>query len=143
MSKETSLKDKINQEMSVDYTNVLDKNFNAAKQFVRIMQEGKVDVIVKDRLTGKDQIRLYLLGKLYAKESGRSVTDHVKNKELEEELGVKTGSLLPWLKDLRDNNLIKAAKDGLHFMPLNMIERTLREIKNKMDADIDAKKDKK
>jgi len=98
----SELKRKIQEEMMVDYSNTLEKNFDLAKQFIRVTKEGKVDVVVKEKVTGKEQILLYLIGKLYAKEAGFSVTDEVGNKELLDELGVPQGSLLPWLKALRD-----------------------------------------
>jgi len=121
--------------MSVDYSNALEKHFDLAKQFIRITKEGKVEVRLKDRLNGKDQILLYLIGKLYAKEAGLAIMEDAGNKELMDELGVPQGSLLPWLKDLRDKNQIKAVKRGqytYHIIPVNLIERTLKNIEEKI-----------
>ena len=96
------LKKRIIDEMTVDYSSALEKNFDLAKQFVRITKEGKLDILFKEKLTGKEQVMLYLIGKLYAKEAGLSTTDDVGNKELMDELGIPEGSVLPWLKGLRD-----------------------------------------
>ena len=130
-----SLKKKILEEMTVGYANALEKNFDLAKQFIRITQDGKVDVIVKDRVNGKEKILLYLIGKLYAKEAGFSPTDDVGNKELMDELGIPRGSLLPWLKELRDKNRIKQIKKGKtvrHRIPINIVEKTLKSIERKL-----------
>ena len=130
-----SLKKRILEEMTVDYANALEKNFDLAKQFMRITQDGKVDVIVKERISGKEKILLYLIGKLYAKEAGFSPTDDVSNKELMDELGIPEGSLLPWLKELRDKNKIKQIKKGktvYHRIPINAVERTLKSIEKKL-----------
>lgn len=128
-----NLKQRILEEMSVSYTNALEKNFELAKQFIRVTSEGKVEVLVKEQLNGKQQILLYLIGKLYSKEAGLTPTESAGNKELTEELGIPMGSLLPWLKDLRDQNRIKAVKTGYHQISINLIEKTLKEIEKKIN----------
>lgn len=132
-------KKKILNEMTVDYANALEKNFDLAKQFLRITGDGKVDVQVRGKLTGQRQILLYLIGKLYAKEAGLTETDEVGNKELMSELGIPEGSLLPWLKDLREKKKIKQVKRGRythHSISINVIEKTLRDIEKKMKKNI-------
>ncbi len=130
-----TLKQRIIDEMTVDYSNSLERNFDLAKQFMRITKEGKVDILNKDKLSGKEQISLYLIGRLYAKEAGFSATDDVGNSELMNELGIPKGSLLPWLKELRDANKIKPIKRGKfthHTIAVNMVEKILRNIEIKM-----------
>lgn len=137
--KESDLKKKIIEEMTVDYFNALEKNFDLAKQFIRITKGAKVDILFKDRLSGTEQILLYLIGKLYAKEAGFTVTDEVGNKELLEELGVPEGSLLPWLKELRDTNKIKQVKKGRythHVIAVNLVEKTLNSIESKIKKSV-------
>ncbi len=131
MAEKESLKKRIREEMSIDYANALEKNFELAKQFVRVTSDGKVDVLVKEKLSGKEQILLYLIGKLYAKEADLTATEYVGNKELADELGIPMGSLLPWLKNLRDTNKIKSVKKGYHSIPINLVERSLKAIEKK------------
>lgn len=134
-----NLTKKIIEEMTVDYSNALEKNFSLAKQFIRITKDGKVDILAKDRLKGKEQILLYLIGKLYAKEVAFAATDNVGNKELMDELGIPEGSLFPWLKDLRDENNIKQVKKErrvYHFIPINLVERTLKSIEKKISKSV-------
>lgn len=134
-----NLTKKIIEEMTVDYSNALEKNFSLAKQFIRITKDGKVDILAKDRFNGKEQILLYLMGKLYAKEVGFTATDNVGNKELMDELGIPEGSLFPWLKDLRDGNNIKQIKKErrvYHFIPINLVERTLKSIAKKISRSV-------
>jgi hypothetical protein len=128
-------KTRIRGEMMVDYASALEKNFDLAKQLLRITSGGKVDLQFKEKLTGQQQILLYLIGKLYAKEAGLVETDDVANKELMSELGIPEGSLLPWLKDLREKKKIKQVKRGRythHSIFINVIEKTLRDIEKKM-----------
>jgi hypothetical protein len=135
MHKRADLKKRITEEMTVDYSNALEKNFDLAKQFIRITKDGKVDILFKDKLSGKDQIILYLIGKLYAKEAGFITMDDVANKELMDKLGIPQGSLLPWLKDLRDKNRIKQVKRGQythHNIPVSLVERTLKTVEKKI-----------
>lgn len=138
-----NLKQKIIEEMTVDYSNALEKNFDLAKQLIRITKEGKVDILHKDKLKGTEQILLYLIGKLYAKEAGFSVTDDAGNSELLKELGIPKGSLLPWLKELRDGNKIKPIKRGKfthHSISINMVERTLKSVEIKIKKHIEGGK---
>jgi len=138
-----NLKQKIINEMTVDYSNALEKNFDLAKQFIRITKEGKVDILHKDMLNGTELISLYLIGKLYAKEAGFSATDDVGNSELLDELGIPKGSLLPWLKELRDANKIKPIKKGRfthHSISVNVVEKTLKSIDKKIKKRIEGGK---
>lgn len=127
-----NLKRRIAEEMTVDYASALEKNFDLAKQFIRITREGNVDILFKDKLTGEERIRLYLVGKLYAREAGLAATNEAENKELMDELGIPRGSLYPWLKGLRDKNMIKQVGKERHVIPVNLVERTLNSIEQKL-----------
>lgn len=132
---QSDLKKKILGEMTVNYSDNLEKNFDLAKQFVRITRDGQVDVLIKDKVTGTERIQLYLIGKMYAKEAGLATTDEVGNNELMEQLGIPIGSLLPWLKQLRDANRIKQLKrekNVYHRIPVNLIEGTLKAMEKKV-----------
>jgi len=121
--------------MTVDYSDALEKNFEIAKQIIQITKKGKINVIEKDKLTVKEQIQAYLIGKLYAKKAELTDSKWVGNKELENELGISGGSLRPQLKNLRDSNQINQKKEGnnvLHSIPLNLVEKTLQNLKEKL-----------
>jgi len=129
------LKRKIIEEMTVEYSGTLEKNFDLAKQFIRITKDGKVDILIKDKVSGQDRILLYLTGKLYAKEAGLAPSDNVGNKELMNELGIPEGSLLPWLMALRKKpgiKQIKEEKQVAHYMPINLVEPILKAIERKL-----------
>ena len=137
--KENDLKKRIIEEMTVDYSNALGKNFDLAKQFIRITKDGKVDILFKDKISGEDKILLYLIGKLYAKEVGFIATDDAGNKELMNEIGIPEGSLLPWLKNLRDKNKIKQIKKGRythHSISVNLVERILKRVEGKIKKSV-------
>lgn len=133
--KERDLRKKILEEMTADYSNALDRNFDLAKQYFKITKEGKVDILHKDKISGKEQILLYLIGKLYAKEASFTSTEDVGNKELMDELGIPIGSILPWIKDLKDNKKIKPTRRGRHIhhsISINLIEKTLKNAEKKL-----------
>jgi hypothetical protein len=132
----SDLKKRIREEMTVDYDNVLERNFDLAMQLFRTTRDGLVDIRVKDKLTGVEQIQLYLIGKMYAREGEVSLTDDVGYKEFKEQLGMPKGSLNPWLKQLRDKNKITQLKrEGVVYfrMSPNLIDDTLNRIKKKLD----------
>ncbi|MDD5494226.1 MAG: hypothetical protein PHG36_06115 [Dehalococcoidia bacterium] len=134
--KKPGLRDRIIKEMTIDHLNALEKNFDLAKRFIRITKEGNVDILIRDKLNGKESIILYLVGKLYAKEAGFTEMESVANRELMEELGISEGSLLPWLKDLRDDNKIKQIKRErytYHYVPINLVEKYLKTIEAKLN----------
>ena len=134
LSKAADLRKRILEEMTADHSSALERNFDLAKQFLRITREGKVEVQFKDQLTGQEQILLYLIGKLYAKEAGVTTTDDAENKELMDELGVPKGSLLPWIKALRDKGRIKTVRKKRythHTVALNFVETTLKSVERK------------
>lgn len=136
MTEQDELKERILNEMVIDHSDALDKNYTLAKELMRITKEGKVSVVVKDGLTGPEKISLYLIGKRYAKRAGLAASEYTKNDELMNELGIMMNSLLPWLKTLRDTNVVIQGKsDGrevTHAISLNAVERTLKEISKKL-----------
>ena len=135
----SNLKDRIIKEMTVDHSNALDRNFSLARQFIRITRDGKVDILVKDKISGKEKIKLYLIGKLYAKEAGYATTDDVGNKELMDEIGIPKGSVLPWVSSLKNKNQIREVRKGKyvhHCIPLNLVERTLSRIEQKIKKSV-------
>jgi len=104
---------------------------------IRLAKNGDVEVLVKEKLTGQEKILLYLLGKLYAKEAGLTATDEVGNNELMENLGIPSGSLLPWLKNLRDENRIKQIEKErrvYHYLSIGQVEKVLRETMEKLQG---------
>ncbi len=134
-SDKENLRKRILQEMTVDYSKVLEGNFGLAKQFIRLTKEGDVEILVKEKVTGQERILLYLIGKLYAKEAGLTSSDEVGNQELMENLGMPQGSLLPWLKGLRDENKIKQIKrerHTYHTIPISLVGKTLKQIDKKL-----------
>lgn len=130
-----SLEERIKSEMTVDYRDALEKNFETAKEFIAITPEGKISLRKREGLSGIDRILLYLLGKVYAAKVGYAKEEKVSNVELMDELGIKQGSLLPWLKSLRDNNFIKTDSRGnlsYHYIQHNRIETVLSDVAKKL-----------
>ena len=133
--KNNDLKTRIMEEMTIDYETILERNFDRAKQLLRVTQQGTVSVRSQESLTGRERILLYLVGKLYAKEAGLAATGDAGNEELVAELGMPEGSVLPALKELRDAGRVDQTRRGrfvYHMVPLDLVERTLKEIEGKM-----------
>lgn len=125
--------------MITDTTNALERNFNLAKKFVEISQEGKVNVLLKSHseIDAKDSLTLYMVGKLYAKEAELCESEAVSNDELAEELGLPGGTVRRALVELRNERKITQAKRGLHSIKTNLLERILNDIALKVDEKID------
>lgn len=128
------LKEKILSEMMSNHSTALERNFEKAKSFFKISQTGGVEILAKESFGGEELILLYLIGKCYAKEVGVSGTSGATNEELKQELGKPEGSILPWLKSLRDKNKIRQNKDARpteHYILTNLIEDTLNKLGKK------------
>jgi len=129
----SELKERILKEMVVDYKSALEKNFNTVKRFLAITKDGTVHLHVdKKKLSGKQLILIYLIGKIYAKEAGCSDVDHATNKELMDELGLPEGSVWGYLSQLNNENRIRQVGKGAYRIPVNLIEKTLSEISSKV-----------
>ena len=138
---EDTLKEKILNEMVVDYSDALEKNYALAKKFIRITKDGKVDILFKDKLTGTEKVSLYLIGKLYAKRAGLAETEYADNKELTDELGIPMNSLLPWLMTLRNENKVHTKSNGRktsHAITINAVEPILNTINRKIEVQQDS-----
>lgn len=134
-NRKEKLKQRILQEMTVDYSKVLEQDFDLAKQLFRLTKDGDVEILVREKISGKEEILLYLIGKLYAREAGLTSTEEVGNEEFLEKLGMPTGSLLPWLKTLRDSNIVKQIRrEGrtYHIIRINLVDKILKKIMKKI-----------
>ncbi|MEM2974737.1 MAG: hypothetical protein QW112_03910 [Candidatus Micrarchaeia archaeon] len=133
MAEKKPLKERISEEMLEDYGGAVERSFGLAQKLMRLTRDGRVHILVdKSKLTGKELIQLYLIGKLYAKEGGIVESAAVSNKELMEELGIIQGSVLPWTKELRDANRIKPVDSGVHEIQLPFVESFLKGILSKI-----------
>jgi hypothetical protein len=140
MQEQSELKRRIQEEMTVSYSINLEKSFDLAKRFIRLVPDGTVELLLKDNLTRKQQILLYLIGKMYAKEAGYVTDESASNNELLKHVGLPLGSLLPFLKELRDQNLIHQIKrdnNVHHSFPLSK----LPEILNTIDGNLNGNQD--
>lgn|SRR2546422_10874911 len=139
MEAQAQLKKRILEEMTVKHSAILTESFELAKQYVRVMEDGYVEVLVKDRVTGKEQILLYLVGKLYAREAGLATDEMVGTAELLDRLGIPEGSLFPWLKELRDNNQIRQVKrenNVFTTVPPARVQEILTSIQKKLASNL-------
>jgi len=130
-----SLKAKIINEMMTDYKSALEKNFQIAKQFIKITIEGKVEVLFTEKLSTENKICLYLIGKAYTQAAEFSATNEATARELMDDLGIIKGSFYPLIKRLRDKNKIDQIRRGKYTyfsIPSNLIERTLLQINKKI-----------
>ena len=130
------LKERIKDQMMSSYSNSLEKNFELAKNFIRITKEGKVDVIVKDKINVKFSILLYLIGKLYSKEGSLSETEFVGSKEFMEELGLPSGTFWRSIKELKDKNKVNTKTNkgvNSYTILISSVEKVLKMIKEKIE----------
>ncbi len=133
-----TLKDKILEELTIDSSRLLEESFDQIKKYLRITPAGAIQLLNVEKLTGEEQLILYMIGKTYAKEAGLVVSDAVSNAEFMAELTMPKGSLLPGLKKLRDAHKVHQIKtEGgergsvAHYIALPRIKAIVSEIVQK------------
>lgn len=129
-----SLKERILAEMTVSHADALEKHFELAKQLIQITTTGKIHLVEKDNYNAKEQIVLYLIGKVYAKKAELSIEDGADRSELMSELGLPGGTVDPKLKELADGRVIERNKDATatkYSVSLARLEQQLKAIQLK------------
>ena len=130
---EQSLEDWIKSELTVDITQELAKHKETIKNFIKLIPDGSVLVMdQKKNFSAKDKIALYMIGKLYSNYAKYSSEKTVKNKELEDALGLPEGTVKNSLFRLRKDNYVMVVAEGVHQIKFDKIGDILNEIKGKM-----------
>ena len=123
-----SLKQRILDEMLVDYDDILEEYFDSARTLFNLQKDGTVEVLDIEHMSNRDKIVKYLIGKLYSTKSELCQSFNVGYQELEDNLMIPKGSLMSSLKKLRDTKVIKSAKEdglSLHFITPNEASKYL------------------
>ena len=129
------LKRRIKEEMTINYKNILEKNFDFANKMIKVSEDGRTDIIISDKdIIIEDQILLYLIGKLYAKEVGYIEHGEATRIELLTELGISENSIGPILSRLKDKGMIKTRKEKnkpYFSVKMNLVRKILNSINDK------------
>ena len=118
----------INETLEKEY---LDKYLGLIKKFIRIDREGNI-ILQTLEISDKYKITLYLIGAIYAKYAELRDTEHVTNKELIDNLGMKKGTVEGRLTELRKDNWVVQISRGVH--KINIIK--LQEIVTKIEENL-------
>ena len=109
------LKKWVKEELTVTEVNELARNKEKVKELIRVTSEGTVVFRVDStRLSAKEIIYLYMIGKTYAHVAGYVDKESVSNKELIGTLNLPEGTVGRTLKELRDGKYIIAGGTGIH-----------------------------
>ena len=127
------LKKWVKEELTVTEVNELTRHKEKVKELIGITSDGMIVFKVDStKLTAKEIICLYMIGKVYAHVAGYIDEESVSNKELIEALNLPEGTIGRALKELRDRKFIIAEKTGIHRILYDKIEDILEDILNKV-----------
>lgn len=127
------LKNWVKEELTVNKINGLTKHREKVKELIGITQDGMIIFKVDStKLSAKEIICLYMIGKVYAHVADYIGTESVANKELIEKLNLPEGTVKRSLKELRDTKIIIAEKSGIHRIHYNKIGGILEDILRKI-----------
>lgn len=122
------LKKWIEEELTVSEISDLVKNKDRVKEVIRITKDGKILFNVDlTKLSAKQIVCLYMIGKVYARVAGYVDTESVSNRELLA-LNMPEGTIGYTLKELRDERTIVAEKAGIHRILYTEIGRILNSV---------------
>lgn len=109
------LKKWVKEELTVTEINELARHKEKVKELIRVTSEGTVVFKVDStKLSAKEIICLYMIGKVYAHVAGYIEKESVSNKELIGALNLPEGTVGRTLKELRDRKFIIAEETGIH-----------------------------
>lgn len=111
----------IKNEMTMDIEALLLKHKERAKHYIRLASSGDV-ILRQNDLTAKQKVLIYLIGKLYSKLAGYSDKETVTNKEIEQALGLKEGTVKFNLFALRNEGLIVSNENGIHQIRITNLD---------------------
>ncbi len=123
-----NLEDKIQDEMTTDKEDVLEKYFDRVIEAVELSENGRVFLKPDQDFSTKEEILLYGVGKHYASKAGYTDDATFKNKELVEQLERPKGTIEWGINELKDAGKIKRKKDGEHKISTNRVGKTLDEL---------------
>ena len=109
------LKKWVKEELTVTEVNELARHKEKLKELIGITSDGMVVFKVDStKLSAKEIICLYMIGKVYAHVAGYVDKESVANKELIGALNLPEGTVGRALKELRDRKFIVAEETGIH-----------------------------
>lgn len=136
MSTETSLKDWIQEEMTVSEENILGAHKERIARILGITQDGEVLFRVdKNQLDAEGQIGAYMIGKLFAQVAGYAEDAAASNQEFEQALRMRPGTIRGTLKRMRDKGTAESTEPGLNRVPINNLPKVLKQIESQTHYD--------
>lgn len=123
------LKKWVKEELTVMEVNELARHKEKVKELIGITSDGMVVFKVDStKLSAKETICLYMIGKVYAHVAGYVDEESVANKELIEVLNIPEGTIGRALKELRDRKFVIAEKTGIHRIRYDKMGSILEDI---------------
>ena len=127
------LKKWVKEELTVTEVNELSRHKETVKELIRITSDGMIVFKVDStKLSAKEIICVYMIGKVYAYVAGYVDEESVTNRELIGALNLPEGTIGRSLKELRDRKFIIAKKTGIHSILHNSIEEILKNVLEKL-----------
>lgn len=129
---EDDLEKWIKKELTVDIRDELNKHKEDVKKLLRLMPNG--EIIIKTDVvpvSSKEQIALYMIGKLYSNYVKYAKERTVTNKELADVLALPEGTVKTSLFQLRREGSIVALDAGVHQIKMGHVGAILKEVLSK------------
>ena len=128
MSKKDILKRLIYEE-ELEFENLVPK----VEKLVKIKKNGSpVIVCNENKLTQKEIMMLYIIGKFFAKQLGLSETESAFNKEIAEAYGLKDNVVGARITELKDDKYIEKISTGEHKVSTVKLEEFLDKLLAKL-----------
>lgn len=134
---EDDLEKWIKEELTVDIRNELNKHKENVKKLLRLMPNG--EIIIKTDVvpvSSKEQIALYMIGKLYSNYVKYAKERTVTNRELVDVLALPEGTVKHSLFQLRREGSIVALDAGVHQIKMDRVGAVLKKILSKEEIKV-------
>jgi len=123
----------VKKELVEDPEVLLRKNIGRVKRFIALTPDGEISIVRKG-LPGKLQIALYYVGASYAHNPTMRTTESVANTEISTALNLPSGSVRPWVAELRKARIIYPTEKGFYAINRDRVAEVLdwaEEVANK------------
>jgi len=134
MSKE----EKIRKTLVVDTQAIWDKTVEKASKLIMLTDQGDVYFkINKAKMTNKEIVLLYMIGKKFALEGNLVETEEANLDELSEFIGINKQNIAARISELKNEQKIKLVNRGHYVLQSYIIEKTVNELIDKYSKQIE------
>lgn len=107
------LKDRIEEEMVVDTTSILDEQFDTAKQYFKIFRDGTTDITEEYKNDSwRNEVLIYLIGQRYGFEADKVERPSLPYEYFYSRIDAGDSTIRTYFNQLQDERIVRKNSDN-------------------------------